>query len=675
VALDRVGILRNAEKLVRQGKVDAAIAEYLRIVQEQPRDWNTANLVGDLYVRTGQIDKAVDQFMRLGAGLNEEGFYSKASAVYKKVLKLKADHEPALVQAAELAIAQGLLADARTYLNAIITRRNARGDGRGAAEARIRLGTLDPADYEARIAAASARVDLGDGPAAVADLKAIAAELAEKGRQADAIEALRQAAGLAPEDEEIRAQLLDVFIAAGDFARARECAATGAQFRRLADVLHERGMEDEAFDALREASRLDPGDAELRSHLAHAFVTRGDLASAAEYLTEEIAASDPQLLLTVTEMRMRAGEVEEGLAVARRVLDEDHARHEQIAFIGWNVAEQAPEAGFRLIELAADVSVAHGDWAAAAAALQEFVTRVPNHIPALMRLVEICVDGALEATMYSAQAQLADAYIAAGQAAEARFIAEDLVAREPWERANVERFRRALELLGEPDPDAVIADRLSGTSPFMSTDLSGIDFPPFEDSAEPDNHAPAPEPTAKAPAPSARAAQAPAEHSEVDLSVALDDIKHPAAVSAQAPSAFELHDEASRRSALSAAEGEYRRALALKEAGDIDGCVAALQVASRAPKLRFPTASMLGRIYRDRGMMPQAVEWLERAAQAPAPTSDEYHRLLYDLADALESIGEITRALAVCLELQADAGSYRDVEQRVDRLAKVQAGG
>jgi len=89
----------------------------------------------------------------------------------------------------------------------------------------------------------------------------------------------------------------------------------------------------------------------------------------------------------------------------------------------------------------------------------------------LMRLVEICVDGGLEATMFSAQSQLADAYIAAGAATEALFIAEDLVAREPWDNANLERFRRALELSGEPNPDALIASRLSGESPFTSTDL------------------------------------------------------------------------------------------------------------------------------------------------------------------------------------------------------------
>jgi hypothetical protein len=73
--------------------------------------------------------------------------------------------------------------------------------------------------------------------------------------------------------------------------------------------------------------------------------------------------------------------------------------------------------------------------------------------------------------MYSAQSQLADAYIAAGAATEALFIAEDLVAREPWDNSNIERFRRALELSGEPDPDALIASRLSGESPFTSTDL------------------------------------------------------------------------------------------------------------------------------------------------------------------------------------------------------------
>ena len=85
-----------------------------------------------------------------------------------------------------------------------------------------------------------------------------------------------------------------------------------------------------------------------------------------------------------------------------------------------------------------------GNYMDAAAILQEFVTRVSGQIDALLKLVEICVDGGLEATMYETQAQLADAYLERGQGAEARVIAEDLVAREPWEHAHIDRFRRAL---------------------------------------------------------------------------------------------------------------------------------------------------------------------------------------------------------------------------------------
>ena len=130
----------------------------------------------------------------------------------------------------------------------------------------------------------------------------------------------------------------------------------------------------------------------------------------------------------------------------------------------------SPEAAFVCIDTAVDAELAAGNYMDAAAILQEFVTRVSGQIGALLKLVEICVDGGLEATMYEAQAVLADAYLEAGQGAEARVIAEDLVAREPWEHAHIERFRRALVMLDVPDPDTLIADRLSGQGPFISTD-------------------------------------------------------------------------------------------------------------------------------------------------------------------------------------------------------------
>ena len=73
--------------------------------------------------------------------------------------------------------------------------------------------------------------------------------------------------------------------------------------------------------------------------------------------------------------------------------------------------------------------------------------------------------------------------------------------------------------------------------------------------------------------------------------------------------------------------------------------------------------------------MPGAIEWLERAAESPAPGPDEGRALLYDLGLTLEAAGEFPRAAAVFAELQSDAGEYRDAGERAARLVRKQKGG
>ena len=170
-------------------------------------------------------------------------------------------------------------------------------------------------------------------------------------------------------------------------------------------------------------------------------------------------------------------------------------------------------------------------------------------------------------------------------------------------------------------------------------------------------------------APSASTVKGPAAQTEVDLNVdlngALDELKR------ESKSPRILEKPTPRESA----DGEYRLGLSLYEAGRVDEALVSLQSASRTQGFRFVAASLLGRIYRDQGAAAQAIEWFERAAQAPAPTPGEGHQLLFDLAQALEDAGETARALAICMELQADAGNYRDVAARIDRLANVRARG
>lgn len=614
--VDRPAILRNAEKLLRSGKLDQAIAEYLRIVEDQPADWNTANALGDLYVRAAKTDRAIEQFVRIADHLHVEGFLPKAAAVYKKVLKLKPDHEHAMLQAGEIASRQGLVVDARAMFNAIMARRRARGDERGVAEISVRLAGLDPNDFEARLSGARIRVSLDEVPGAIADLKALAAYMQEKERP------------------------------------------------------------EEALRALREAAELDPDDADLRVQLAPPDA----VGTASTVLAADGQSGDPG-----PSPSLGAGRAESLEALAR-LLGADTEQRDDVAPFGGSIAESEPAPDFEVVGLAADAAVAAGDHDAAAAALQEYVTRVPGHIPALARLVEICEAGGLDTTLQSSRAQLTDAYIAVGQGDEARILAEGLVAREPWERANIERFRRALVLIGEDDPDEIIAQRLSGQTPFATGDRTAAAAADFSSAAPASDDRPADFelPLAAPPQPRLFAQESVIEQVaavpagrgrtvEVDLSVALEEIRRPSAQpeAAASPKTVRATDTAF----VNPPDENYQLGLSLYDAGRLDEAIAPLKAASRTPKARFLAASLVGRIHRDRGEVADAVEWLERAAQAPAPTPDEGHRLLFDLAEALEHAGETARALAICMELQADAGNYRDVAARIDRLAKVRARG
>jgi tetratricopeptide (TPR) repeat protein len=653
--LDREDTLKKAEKLLRQGRLDAAIVEYVRVVEDQPRDWNTANTLGDLYVRASQPEKAVAQYTRIADHFYKEGFYPKASALYKKILKIAPDDEASQLNLADIAARQGLLKDAKTYFGAVVTKRRARGDKRGANEIVVRLGALDPTDFEARLAAARVLEESGDAEGAAA------------------------------------------------------C------FRDLHSDLHDKGRHAEALGALKEAVRLNPGDKQSRVILAKAAVEAKDYQGARGYLDRETAGEDPRLLGALAEIELRSGNFDQAREVLSQMLAIDREVRHSIAEFAWTLSGKIPEAAFVCVDVVVDVLLSVSKFDEAAAVLQEFVIRQPAHIPALLKLVEICVVGGLETAMYETQAQLTDAYLAASQAAEARVIAEDLVAREPWEAAHIERFRKALVMLRVPEPDAVIAERLSGQTPFMATDHFSdpvrVDEPPaaaetpieeVDEAAEvvldiergslPDAPTLQP-PRAAESAPIAAAPNIPPSSKskarpsfEIDLTSALGDLQGVAPPPREQP-ASELDDvftglrkESARKASAGKASADQsaqhmKLARTYLEMGLVDEAVASLKTAARSPRQRFEAGSLLGRLYKEQGDMAHAIEWFERAAEATAPTPEEAHALLYDLGVTLEEEGEFARALGVFLELQADAEDYRDVPERAERLARVQTGG
>jgi tetratricopeptide (TPR) repeat protein len=494
VPIDREAALKRAEKLLRQGKLAGAIEEYVRLIEDQPRDWNAINALGDLYVRAGDTDRAVAQFTRVADHLFGEGFLQRAAALYKKALKVQSQHEHTLSQLAEIAARQGVLVDAKTYLRQLEEVRRGRGDQNGVAECRARLGALENGTEVKTPAPAAA-----PPPPPV-------------------------------EDEETAL-----------FARAQRELAGGSDLQ------------------------------------AQAILTR---------------------LLTL-----------------------DPGRHAEVLGLALDLARGGRiDSAYGCVDVVADAALLAGDLNRAIEALQAFAAALP-HVPALVKLVEVCVDAGRDAPMRAAQAQLADAYLDAGSGAEARVIAEDLLEFEPGNPAHAERLSRAFTLLGLPPPEPMARE----------TDASEpVDMPPPADT--------------------------PRESVEVDLTEALSGVS-------PAPPAPVVDDSATT----------FVRGMQHLQAGRVVEGAEALEAAARNPRTRSKAAAELGRLHIRRGDLPRGIEWLQQAADGPAATPDDGFGVLYDLADALERAGEPARALAIFIDLDADAGGYRDVRARIESLARAQA--
>src|SRR5437660_775742 len=117
-----------AEKYVMQGKIPAAIEEYQKVLEHEPRDLVILNTVGDLYLRLNKTNEALTYFYKLGEAYVEDGFVRNGIAVFKKITRSDPGAVDAIIRLADLYTLQGQLSDARTYLNQAVDYYSQRGD-------------------------------------------------------------------------------------------------------------------------------------------------------------------------------------------------------------------------------------------------------------------------------------------------------------------------------------------------------------------------------------------------------------------------------------------------------------------------------------------------------------------------------------------------------------------
>ncbi len=211
VAINKAKVVEAAQRFVAQGRLKEAIAEYERILKEDPKDLNTLNSVGDLFVRLNKTPEALQYFTRLADIYVSDGFLVRGIAMYKKISKLDPANTLAAERLAELYTMQGLFTEARSqYLQVAELHLK----GKKTAEAMKilqKLLDLEPDNLQIQQRLAELYEEHGRKEEAASIYRRLAERLLQREESAEAQKWMAKAARLAPESPDVlltRAKLL-----------------------------------------------------------------------------------------------------------------------------------------------------------------------------------------------------------------------------------------------------------------------------------------------------------------------------------------------------------------------------------------------------------------------------------------------------------------------------------
>ena len=198
MAFNKNKALEGALKFLNQGKVPQAIGEYQQILRHDPKDQATLMTVGDLFARQGDMPQAIEYFERLAQVYLNDGFNSKAIAIYKKIAKLAPAELAPLERLADLYVQQGVLSEARPLFLQIAEAHLKANRAPKAVEVLHRLLEVEPENPRVQMRLAELYNVMGQKKEAAQTYFAYAQRLFDRGENDEAEKLIERALGVDP---------------------------------------------------------------------------------------------------------------------------------------------------------------------------------------------------------------------------------------------------------------------------------------------------------------------------------------------------------------------------------------------------------------------------------------------------------------------------------------------
>jgi tetratricopeptide (TPR) repeat protein len=731
---DRSSLVKEAQKYLARGQIEKAIGEWEKIAKEYP-DGNAYNTVGDLYLKKGDKTDAVESFHKAASFFQQEGFALKALALYKKILNLMPTDATALFSLGELNEGKGLTTDAIKFYLAAADSLSKEGKKEKILEIYDRILALSPSNIPLRnkVAEIYARDGLISEAAKqylyIAGLyldkldidKAIVfyrkvlemqpvskqaivgiADLYDKtGDPAKAVEQIKEAVSLFPEDPEILFRSAEMHVTANKFgdalgylkqvleiepANIKARRLTGDIYTKTGDrtqawseylpVLDDMMLEekyDDAIHLLESFKDIDPLETGKRLVSLYRQIDEKD-----RVLTELVSLGD---LFASRDLKKEALNCyREAVSMAP---DDDRLKSKVVEFEKDAVkdtitisVEKTPEEAI----LEADIYIRYGLFDNARDLLETFKARNPEDISLHLKLKSLYEEIGDKEMAVTECIVLNNLYKKAGEEEKGEQVISDAHAIDPddprladlprsipettetivSEGPSIEDYSEEISEAafyarqGLLDEAREILERLQNLFPEnaeISQRLATLGQIP---SGEDEMLMPE-EPAISVSSLSAEALEV-EEMSEPALDNDVLDIFN------------EFKKGLEKELADEDYETHYNLGIAYKEMGLVDDAIREFQASRKDPKRFVHSSNMLGICYIEKGLTQLAIDVLKSAIEKMEDRGESYWAMNYDLADAYEKNGNLKEALDIYTQVYGWNSKFRTVSEKIDNL-------
>ena len=382
----RDALLASAEKSLQKGKVDSALKDYLKILEETPGDINILNKVGDLYTRLNRNEEAIPYLTRIAEHFARDGFFLRGIAIYKRINRLDPARLDVYERLAELYAKQGLTTDAKSQYQVLADYHGRNDNAIGAIGIYQKMVQIDPQNIQLHVKLADFFTQARRKADALKEYTVVAALLRDRGAVDEAIQVYEKALQMAPDNVEVLRSFVPLLVTASRARDARlfvkRALETTPRSVPLFLLAAEAALQDrdvkEAQEWLAKAQSVESSSDEVLQ-----LAVRVQQAGGTATLTFEAAAA-------LADQAMRRGEAKRALAILVPLAEASPEREDVLVRVV-QVAESAGDqaAVIRWRSALVDIHKAQNRIGDAAEGLRALLKLVPDSAEFRTRLSQL----------------------------------------------------------------------------------------------------------------------------------------------------------------------------------------------------------------------------------------------------------------------------------------------